>query len=373
MLNYKSVRSSEPQIRSNPALRHISDSSGFQKRISTLLEPTPPPFPTFQILKEGSQTTLEQHQYYGWIRPAHLRSNWIILADGMPLILMDPRNTTKLFSLRIPFDKRQIQQKGIVVLEGAWDAQDHILWIWDVLLWEKALVWNTMTYSTRWGILKMIASQILDCGHPMSDAEVCLPTWESLQDIRSRQEIDSALSIEFQPEKAGLRRHTFLVKNENIKFKPTSHHERKMVSLEPVKSVQKPTTSKSSDRIERMMDITSSSQENERIKESMVSQSLNTSTPTPASVPIVSKSQQPTSSELDKTIQVAYLRSDPYSKLPDTYRLTTIDTKDLGLAAIRSLELSKRLRTLFQTTESILVDIQWFEPFHKFEVKKVHS
>jgi hypothetical protein len=360
MLNYKSVRSSEPQIRSNPALRHIGESSGFQKRISTLLEPTPPPFPTFQIAKENSQSTIEQHQYYGWIRPAHLRSNWIILADGMPMILMDPRNTSKLFSLRVPFDKKEIQHKGIAVLEGSWDAQDHILWIWDVLIWEKQCIWNTISYSNRWSILKTIASQVLDCGHPMSDAEVQLPHWQSLQDIQSKQDIDSALSIEFQPEKAGLRRHTFLVKNENVKFRPTTHHERKMVSLETPKSIPKmdsPEQVKLTQPMEVQRSIPFEKEEKEK-------EYTNTTT--------ASKIQQ-NSSEIDKTIQVAYLRRDPYSKLPDTYRLSTIDEKDLGLAAIRSLELSKRLRLLFQTTDSILVDIQWFEPFHKFEVKKVHS
>ena len=365
MLNYKSVRSSEPQIRSNPALRHVSESSGFQKRLSTLLEPTPPPFPTFQILKEGSQTTLEQHQYYGWIRPAHLRSNWILLADGMPMILMDPRNTTKLFSLRVPFDKRQIQHKGLVVLEGAWDAQDHILWIWDVLVWEKEVIWNTMSYSNRWGVLKTIASQIIDCGHPMSDAEVCLPTWESLQDIQSKQEIDSALTIEFQPEKAGLRRHTFLVKNENIKFKPTTHHERKMVSLEqPIsfskKNAPSPSVVLSVQPIQPLP-------EEPQVQTPLEKESHGI-------MPSKSSSEKGSkSSELDKTLQVAYLRRDTYSKLPDTYRLTTIEGSDMGLSAIRSLELSKRLRLLFQTTDSILVDVQWFEPFHKFEVKKVHS
>jgi hypothetical protein len=355
MLNYKSVRSSEPQIRSNPALRHISESSGFQKRISTLLEPTPPPFPTFQIAKESSQTTLEQHHYYGWVRPAHLRSNWIILADGMPMLLMDPRNSSKLFSLRIPFDKREIQHKGIVVLEGAWDSQDHILWIWDVLVWEKQIIWNTMSYSNRWATLKMIVNEVLDCGHPMSDAEVSLPHWQSLQDIRSKQDIDSALSIEFQPEKAGLRRHTFLIKNENIKFKPTSHHERKMVSLET------PNTSKNSSITPPINVVSETSVEvkNEKILPA---------TPAPK---LTEKFQQ--IPEIDKTIQVAYLRRDTYSKLPDTYRLLTIDGNDVGLPAIRSLELSKRLRLLFQSTDSILVDVQWFEPFHKFEVKKVHS
>lgn len=329
MLNYKSVRSSEPQIRSNPALRNVNDSSGFQKRLSTLLEPTPLNFATFQIAKETSRNFLEQQPCYTWLRPAHLRSQRIIIADGMPLLLQDPKNEKNLKSLRIPFDKRQIQSLGPIVLEGSWDFQDHILWIWDVLVYEKRNVWSTMPYSKRWDLLKTIVNTLLDCGHPMSDAEVHLPKWESLEIAKTYNDLDPAMSIEFQPEKAGQRRHLFIIKNEGVKFIPKTHHERKMVAETP-----KPPTH----------------------------------TPSPA--------LPPTTIELDlEKPRVARLTKEKFSKLPDTYSLFSITdpSKDLGLAAIRTLELSKRLRELMKTRDSIIVDISWFEPFQKYEVKKIHS
>lgn len=347
MLNYKSVSSSEPQIRSNPALRHVSPKSGFQKRIPALLEPTPLPFPTFQIVKEASQNTLQQHQYYAWVRPAHLRAQWLLLSDEMPLVMVDPRDSTKVWSLRVPFDKFRVQQIGPIVLEGAWDAQDHILWIWDVVVWEKQTIWNNVPYSKRWEILKKIVSEILDCGHPMSDAEVKVPTWESLEVLSKKGEFDPATSVEFQPEKAGQRRQLFIVRDEGVKFKPTTHAERKMVA-------DKAGPSGCAIQIEEA---------EEKVEEKKTS--LVSTTPSTSVVPSKPKSKEPSE---EKKVR---LTKDPYSKLPDTYRVLDADGQDLGLAAVRSLGISKELRDLFKTGESVPVIARWYEPFQKYEVRQI--
>jgi hypothetical protein len=68
---------------------------------------------------------------------------------------------------------------------------------------------------------------------------------------------------------------------------------------------------------------------------------------------------------------VARLAKD-VSKLPDTYRLTSVSGENLGLAAIRSMEMSKRLRELIKKHSSMLVDIYWIESFKKYEVKFIH-
>jgi hypothetical protein len=369
MLNYKSVRSSEPQIRSNPALRRIGDSSGFQKRLSTLLEPISLPFPTFQIAKEGSEFTLSNNMYYAWVRPAHLRSQKIVLVDGMPLLILDTRDSSKMFSLRIPFDKKSVQHSGPIVLEGAWDAQDHILWIWDVLVWEKQTIWNTSSYSKRWELLKRVVSEIMDCGHPMSDAEVKLPTWESLAKVITRQELDPSTSIEFQPEKAGQRRHVFLIQDQGVKFIPKTHHERKQIADErPYESPkQNHIRSQSTRPIHKPIEIKEHTQ---------------TPASTPILKPIRSQStlpikpiQEEQSQDKKEKYTVARLFKDTVYKLPDTYRLKSVteNAEDLGIAAIRSLETSKRLRELVKTQPSVLVDVQWVEPFQKYEIKKIHS
>lgn len=354
MLNYKSIRSSEPQIRSNPALRHVSEKSGFQKRLSTLLEPTPLPFPTFQIVKESTQLILEKHPHYAWVRPAHLRSQWLVMAEDMPLLMVDPRQENRIWSIRVPFDKRIIQKIGPVVLEGAWDAQDHVLWIWDVIVWEKTNVWSNMPYSERWKLVMRCIDDILDCGHPMSDAEVKVPTWQSLEDVRKLEELDSAKSIDFQPEKAGQRRHVFLVRDVDIKYKATNHHERKMIA-EGGSKPSNPLKKSAPIIISTPIDITPVASES-----------------SPKQTEFTPKIFEPTK-PIEERPRVGRLRKDTIGKLPDTYRIATVQGEELGLAAIRSIEISKQLREKFKTTDSALVDILWFEPFQKYEVKKIHS
>jgi hypothetical protein len=355
MLNFKSIRSSEPQIRSNPALRHIGESSGFQKRLSTLLEPTPLPFPTFQIVKENTQPILEKNSHYAWIRPAHLRSQWLVLADGMPLLMADPRQEGRIWSLRVPFDKKTVQKTGPIVLEGAWDAQEHTLWIWDVVVWEKSVVWSTMPYSERWKLVMKTVDEILDCGHPMSDAEVRVPAWTSLEEVSKCLELDSAKSIDFQPEKAGQRRLVFLVRDMDVKFKANNHHERKMVA-EGGPKIHNPNLQK------RAKELSKSSVPPPPPPQQVQIQ--------PVQAPVEQPQNKPESNQ-DRP-RVGRLRKDTFSKLPDTYRISTVQGEELGLAAIRSLEISKQLREKCKTVDSVLVDILWCEPFQKYEVKRVH-
>jgi hypothetical protein len=370
MLNYKTVGNSSPQIRSKPALRQPSVSSGFQKRLSTLLEPMEPPFPTFQILKDTNQQQIQDHTYYAWVRPARLRSQWLILTDEMPLLMQDPRNKDRLSSLRIPIHKRNVQKVGPVVLEGAWDPQDHILWIWDVLVWEKANVWSVLPYSKRWKLLQTIVDTLIETNHPMSDAEVRLPEWKSLESMKQFMDMDSASSIEFQPEKAGQRRLLFLIRDESIAYKPKSHHERKMDATGgPIQFKPEHKEKQNQEHV------------TEEIKSPVPVPvkyiQLPTPTPIPApspvlvSPPLVSPPAN-TSPQVERQ-RVGRLKKDMYSNLPDTYRLESIQGNDLGLAAIRSLEISKQLREKCKSGNSVLVDILWFEPFQKYEVKQIHS
>jgi hypothetical protein len=305
------------------------------------LEPTPLPFPTFQIATEGSRKTLEQHVYHAWVRPAHLRSQHIVLADGFPVLLKNPKSDAKLMSLRIPFDKGRVQKLGPIVCEGAWDHQDHILWIWDVLLWEKEVMWQTLPYSKRWDLVKTVVGELLDCGHPMSDAQVRVPVWESLKDVAAKEAPASGYSIECQPEKAGMRRHLLLLKSNEIAFVAQNFHERKMVAETQVITQSKPPSV-------------------EKPKEDAVS-------------PPVVETPKPKGSQQQER-RVARLSKDPHLKLPDTYRVKSVpEDEDLGLSAIRSMEISKVLRLRFTKETSVLVDVMWYEPFQKWEVKQVHT
>jgi hypothetical protein len=371
MLNYKSIRSSEPQIRSNPALRQVNEKSGFQKRLSTLLEPISLPFPTFQIFKDMTKSILENHTHYAWIRPAHLRSTWIILGDEMPLIMLDPRDEKRKFSLRIPFDKRKIQHTGPIIMEGSWDAQDHVLWIWDVVFYEKENVWDSKPYSKRWEILKNILNTILDCGHPMSDAEVKVPEWQSLESLINHKELDTATSVEFQPEKPAKRRILYLVKGDDVKYNPSTHHERKMQATPQIQNKYNAQPGAKEHKNFEKTQIQNVRQPKEN-KIILINDTSSEKSET-KSESIKSATEENKTIQITEKQRVARLTKDTLSKLPDTYRLKTIDNEDLGLAAIRSLGISKQIREQIKVKDYIMVDIQWFEPFQKYEIKKIHT
>jgi hypothetical protein len=79
-----------------------------------------------------------------------------------------------------------------------------------------------------------------------------------------------------------------------------------------------------------------------------------------------SESQKPTTNET-----VCKLFKDKVSRGPDTYRLVSNTGESLGLASIRSLSLSTALRDALAITDTLTVAIQWYEPFQKYEVKKI--
>lgn len=380
MLNYKSVRSSEPQIRSQPALRQVGAKSDVGKRMPSILAPYPLPFPTFQNLKDASQSALQQFTYYAWHRPAHLRSSWLVLADGLPLTMVYQKDTTKLSTLRIPFDQTRLQQCGPIVLEGAWDAQDQILWIWDVVVWEKQMVWSMLPFSKRWELVRRVTCEILQCTHTACDAEVRVPAWQTLGSIRGLKDLDPAMAVEFQPEKAGQRRILYRIQSNSVAYAPQSHAERKMLADGGPK-MARPDYSKKAAREERQ------ERQERQEKQQKPSFVLDEDSPVeekPTEAPkntvvqmLFAEEKQEKPQQRKAPVQheekSAILRKDTLSKLPDTYRLTDAEGTDMGLAAIRSLGMSKELREVFKTTESVNVKVRWYEPFQKYEVRQIDS
>ena len=354
MLKFTSVRSSEPQVRNPTGLKKQSPNSGFHKTITNLLEPIPLPFPSYQMLKESSASILSKHQFYAWKRPAHLRPNWLVLSDLGPAVLVDPRDTTRVSSIKFPFDVRKVQHVGPVIFEAAYDTQEATLYVWDILVWEKEEIYTKQNYSQRWKLLQHIANTILDINHPNSEIHIRLPVWESLSSI-SNFKPEKEYSIEFQPEKAGQRRFLWVMPRQNDTFKPQTHHERAMIAAN-AKEI-KPLFVDDTDII------------------------VNTNEPTIQQVQVqaeviqeqVSQSTQDKSETVSKQETQGILTKDLRSKLPDTYILKSLQGTQLGLPAIRRLDLSKQLRVYFTTHDSCTVSIQWYEPFQKYEIKQVLS
>lgn len=342
MLNYRSVRSSEWQIRSNPALRQAS--SVFQKNVSTLLEELSPTFPSYSRICPKHGSVLSKFAFHAWERPAHLRSQWIVITDTMPVLLVDTKQSRHVSTLRIPYLKARVQELGPIVCEGAWDAQSHELWLWDVHIWNRQSVWTSQPYSVRWSYLKEIRDSILDVGNPLSDADVVLPTFLNLSDLRTKA-LDPAYSVEFTPEAKGQRRLLFVhpnTKQSSHKKSDTSNH-------------SKQETPQKHDSILEYGEDTEQQEENVLVK-----------------VP----EKAPTQAQPQKTkplrVEKGQLTRDTVSKLPDSYRLTYKGT-DMGLMAIRSLDMSLKIRKLFDTYPSLDVDAEWHEPFQKYELKRLYT
>lgn len=322
MLKHTSVGSSTPQVRNPGGLRKFNKKI-IEEKFSHLLKSMP--FPNYQIIKETCQNVLEKHQFYVWKRPAHIRPHWLILSDKSPAILIDTRHPDTIWSLKFPYDTRQTQKVGPIVLEASYDSQEATLWIWDVVFWEKQEIWSMMPYSKRWELLQTLVRPLIQEEHPQCDIRIRYPTWMTIKQFASDLE-EYGYSYDFQPEKANQRRLVWLLPKKVDTFKPTNFHERKMVSEGPIES--------------------------KHFVKPVVPQVV----------------EKPVAS--DKYTK-GVLTKDKNSKMPDSYKIVSESGEDLGLAAIRNIDMSKQLRTHFQSSDSCSVEIQWYESFQKYEVRRI--
>ena len=327
MLKHTSVGSSTPQVRSGAGMRRFkTDMTRYETMLETMV------FPSYNIIKETSQRSIEQNLYHIWKRPAHLRAHWLILSDTSPAILVDIRNSDNVYSLKFPYDTRQIQKLGPIICEAAYDSQESTLWIWDLVMFEEKNLWSTMPYSKRWDILQNIVRPLIYDSHPMCDIRVGYPDWKNMKEFLLEPEEDGN-SYEFQPETAGQKRLLWLIQKKNDTFKANTFHEREMISHTTCAIIP------DEDDVVVTKPIIVSAPKNEVVKEKQ------------------------------KANIIGFLVKDKLSKLPDTYKLTSESGEDLGLAAIRSMEMSSKLRLVGH--DSCRVELQWYESFQKYEVRRI--
>jgi len=331
MLKHTSVGSSTPQVRSGGGPRHFQgDMSKYSDLLETMI------FPTYNIVKETSQNALQQNLYHVWKRPAHLRAHWLILSENSPSIMVDIRNSDNVRSLKFPYDTRTVQKLGPIICEVAYDSQESTLWIWDLVVWEKKNIWSTMSYSSRWDIIQKLLRPLIYESHPTCDISIKYPSWMTMKDFLSETD-EVGYSYEFQPEKAGQKRLLWLIPKKEDTFKAATFHERKMISETTCIIVP---------------------DEPDEIQKTVFA-------------PIEVKRERPIPKESVKREEklIGIIVKDKLSKLPDTYKLTSETGEDLGLAAVRSMEMSSKLRSVGQ--EGYKVELQWYESFQKYEVRRI--
>lgn len=369
-MKFVSVTSSIPQVRSQPALRSLE--SGFQKDINSLLEHIELPFPTFQFIKPSSQQALESQTFFAWKRPAHLRSSFLYLNEAFPPVLFDSRDKKRKHSFRIPVARKKLQAIGPIVCEVYWDAHDQILWLVDVIWVKQEYIYQTKSFSERLKYLEIVMYELLYDTTGYSDCSVKVPIFYSLHDIKSTN-VDSTIAIEFQPELPGRRR--FVYSEKNSKLVPQNERVRQSNHFveRPIQRDQRDQRDQREQRNERplrvqkqhysFMDDTEHDDSKE-LKQS--NEQVETYTNTIVSLPRDSKPGK----ILMKAIK------DTKSKLPDTYRLYSVDssntrTDDNGLAAIRNIVISFALRERTLHSEEILVKVVWYDSFKKYEIVEI--
>lgn len=350
MLKHVSVRSSSPQVRSQPALRNLQP--GFQKDVTSLLEHMQIPFPTFQLIKDTSQPVLEHQSFYGFLRPAHLRSSFLLLNESMPPVLINPREPKRRNTFRIPLARKKLSAIGPILCEVYWDTHEQILWVVDVLHWKQENVYSSQPFSERVKKISYLINEILYDTSGYSDSTVKIPKYYSMEHLAITP-LEPEMAVEFQPENAGKRRFLFvqrlqtpLKKTEN----PIIHNNDKNVNKFKVMATTPSHTTcqiidVEDDFIPKKHNVTRSVKQPAETSESL---NMNSSQPLEGK-------------------QIMHIQKDSRSKLPDTYRLLQ-DGKDMGLAAIRNLTVSFALKELFRSQKEAPVEVQWYDAFKKYEV-----
>jgi hypothetical protein len=319
MLKHTSVGSSTPQVRSGSGMRpYKTDMTPYNSLLESMI------FPTYNIVKEVSQRLIETNYFHVWKRPAHLRAHWLILSSS-PAILVDIRNNDNVYSLKFPYDTHNVQKLGPIVCEVAYDKQEDTLWIWDLVIFERKNLWSTLPYSKRWEILQKMVRPLIYDSHPMCEIRICYPEWKPMKNFVLESE-EVGYSYEFQPEGVGQKRLLWLVPKKQDSFKAANFHEREMISHTTCAIIPD-------------------------------------ETPTPIYKPVNNVDTRVTT---NTKFTVGYIIRDKLSKLPDTYKLSSISGQDLGLPAIRSMEMSTKLRNI--SSEGCKVEIKWYDSFQKYEI-----
>jgi len=320
MLKHTSVGSSTPQVRSGSGMRpYKTDMSSYTSLLESMI------FPTYNIVKEVSQRIIESNYFHVWKRPAHLRAHWLILSSS-PAILVDIRSNDNVYSLKFPYDVHNVQKLGPIVCEVAYDKQEATLWIWDLVIFEQKNLWSTLPYSKRWELLQKVVRPLIYDSHPMCEIRICYPKWKPMKQFLLENE-EVGYSYEFQPEAAAQKRLLWLVPKSNDTFKAANFHEREMISHTTCAIIPDET---------------------------------------PKAVQAIQVVQ---ASQNTQKFTVGHLIKDRLSKLPDTYKLLSETGQDLGLPAIRSMEMSTKLRAI--GPEGCKVEIKWYESFQKYEICRI--
>ncbi len=379
MMTHVSVRSSEVQVRTKPALRLCP--RPLQKRVWTFLQSNNVPVILENGLRSNALGVLSSRVFYAWRRLAHLRSSLLYMEEGQPVVMIPPHSKEgdKAWTLRIPVNHRALAQVGPVVCECFWDSVDHDLVVSDVVYYNKTVVWETEDFTQRYErLVEIVEGGVLQATHEYSDCVVSVPAYETLKSAAGWTMDDKAFCVVFQPEGRGARRFRWNIGAPGSASAQAQGQAPKHQPVQDQKPNYKSVVGKKQpvnvyDSISRVPQIQSDSEAEDEAP--VPRQNKNLPAPPPmaqkkaevvkpdAAKPIVAKL-----AETKEGITECTLRLDTKNPLPDSYILQGPAGADYGVAAVRSLFISLELREKLKTKESVRVQVAWYEPFKKWEV-----
>jgi hypothetical protein len=391
MMTHVSVRSSEVQVRTKPALRLCP--RPLQNRVLTFLQSNNVPVILENGLRSNALGVLSSRTFYAWRRLAHLRSSLLYMEEGQPVVMIPPHSKEgdKAWTLRIPVNHRALAQVGPVVCECFWDSVDHDLVVSDVVYYNKTVVWETEDFTQRYErLVEIVEGGVLQATHEYSDCVVSVPAYETLKSAAGWTMDDKAFCVVFQPEGRGARRFRWNIgasaSASAPKHQPVQDQKPNYKSV-----VGKKQPVNVYDSISRVPQIQSDSEGEGEAPVPRQNKNLPAPPPMaqkkpdvvkPAAKPEAAKpgAVKPNAAKPDETkdgITECTLRLDTKNPLPDSYILQGPagqgPAADYGVAAVRSLFISLELREKLKTKESVRVQVAWYEPFKKWEVLSIKN
>ncbi len=382
MMTHVSVRSSEVQVRTKPALRLCP--RPLQKSVWTFLQSKQIPLVLENGLRSNGAVALSSRVFYAWRRLAHLRSSFLYMEEGQPVVMIPPHSKEgdKAWTLRIPVNHRALAQVGPVLCECYWDAVDHDLVVSDVIYYNKTVVWDTENFSERFQrLVEIVQGGILQTTHEYSDCLVSVPAYETLDAAARWNMDDNAFCAVFQPEDRGMRRFRWVRERSDgaTKLHPGAAMPRDGREATLARNF---TASDHKDRQERnqLREYKEKVDQKPNYASAVGKKSLPTAPPLTKEQapsiqsdsedePVIIKTKVTTAqNKPSEGITVCSLRLDTKNPLPDSYILQGPNGADYGVAAVRSLFISLDLREKLKTKDAVQVQVAWYEPFKKYEV-----
>ncbi len=387
-MTHVSVRSSQVQVRTKPALRLCP--RPLQNRVLTFLQSNNVPLVLENALRSNAVGVLSSRTFYAWRRLAHLRSSLLYMEEGQPVVMIPPHSKEgdKAWTLRIPVNHRALAQVGPVVCECFWDSVDHDLVVSDVVYYNKTAVWETEDFTQRYErLVEIVEGGVLQGTHEYSDCVVSLPAYETLKSAAGWAMDDKAFCVVFQPEGRGARRFRWNIGAQGSASAQGSAQAPKHQPVQEQKPNYKSVVGKKQpvnvyDSISRVPQIQSDSEGEDETPVPRQNKNLPAPPPMAQKKPDAAKlwavkpeakpcTVKPNAAKPDETkegITECTLRLDTKNPLPDSYILQGPAGADYGVAAVRSLFISLELREKLKTKESVRVQVAWYEPFKKWEV-----